>query len=301
MDSLKQLDSLIGAIDEVLSGSSISLHESMLEEIRQALARIQRQVNEAAQAELIQSLIQKMDEQQQIVLSMLEIPLRSLFRLTQDERLPDHQKARLLIQIGKSHDILAQWDVAQDCFLKALDYCQQNSVERAEALMRLGHIKSKRQKYKEAEELYRKSIQLYSRLARQDMVVNIQICMGHNAFERSRYDEAQSWYEEALRTAIPNGLEEGIAQAHLALGVLATAMGEFEKALEHYDFCLASYEKLGDQHGLAATYHNLGMLQVDMGKWAQAGESYQRCLEYAERVGDIELIGLVNLNRTATL
>jgi len=93
LTQIKQLDGLMQTVSAILSDSTASLHESMLEECRVSLAQIQQQANASTQAGLIQGMAQDMDKQQQAVLTALELPLKSLHRLTQDGQLSEHQKA----------------------------------------------------------------------------------------------------------------------------------------------------------------------------------------------------------------
>jgi len=295
---IKQLDELMQTANEILAGSTASLYSPMLEGVRASIVQIQKQVGVATQGNLVQSMTQEFEKYEKQILAVLEMPLRCLRNLTNNGSLSNQQKAKLLIQLGKTHDILAQWDVALDDFYKALDYCEENSSEKAETLKFLGHIKSKQRDYSSAESLYQNSISIYSALQNHEEIANIHTSLGFNAFERCQYERAQEYCHKALKIASSHGLPLSIARANGALATLASVKGEFPKAIEYYQACLETYANLQDERGLAEIYHNMAMLQVDMGQWKQAGESYQRSLEYAQKASDLELIGLIYLNRT---
>ena len=295
---IKQLDELMETTTEILSDSTTALYSPMLQGVRASIAQIQQQIGAAAQENLVQSMTQELAKHEKQILDVLEMPLRSLRNLARNSSLSNEQKVKLLIQLGKTHDTLAQWDVALDDFYKALDYCEEDSPERAETLKFLGHIKSKQRDYSPAEGLYKNSISIYSNLQNHEEMANIHLCLGFNDFERCQYEQAQEKYNKALAIAESQGLTPLIARTKGALAVSATVRGAFPKALEYYQACLEAYEDLQDDIGLAATYHNMAMLQVDLGEWAQAGESYQKSLEYAQKLSDLELIGLIHLNRT---
>jgi len=295
---IKQLDELMETINEILPDSATPLLSPMLEGVRASIAQIQNQFGATAQGNLVQSMVQEFEKHEKQILAVLEVPLRCLRNLTDNGDLSDKEKSKLLIQLGKTHDTLAQWDVALDDFYKALDYCDENSEERAEALKFLGHIKSKQRDYSPAESLYKNSIPIYSALQNHDEVANVHLCLGFNAAERCQYEQAQEYYHKALQISESHELPQLVAGANSAFAILETVKGEFPKAIEYHQLCLETYESLQDELGLAQTYHNMAMLQVDMGQWAQAGESYQRSLEYAQKLSNLELIGLVHLNRT---
>jgi len=295
---IKQLDELMQTANEILVDDTAALYLPMLHGVRASIAQIQQQVGETARGSLVQDLTQEYEKHEKQILALLEMPLRCLHNLANNGSLSNQQKAKLLIQLGKTHDILAQWDVAMDNFYKALDYCEEESPEKAETLMFLGHIKSKQRDYSTAESLYKSSISIYKALQNHEEIARIHISLGFNAFERCQYEQAQEYYYKALKIASSQGLPRWIAKVNGVLAILATVKGEFKKAIEYHQGCLEIYEDLQDEMGLADTYHNMAMLQVDMLQWAQAGESYQRSLEYAQKLSDLELIGLIHLNRT---
>jgi len=295
---IKQLDELINTANEILNDSTTPLYSPMLQGVRASIAQIQKQIGISTQENLVQSMSQEFEKHETQILAVLEVPLRSLHNLANDSSLSNQQKAKLLIQLGKMHDILAQWNVALDDFYQALDYCEHCSSEKAETLKLLGHIKSKQRDYSAAKSLYKDCISIYSDLQNHEQVANIHLCLGFNAFERCQYEQAQQQYHKALNEAESFGLLQLIARTNGLLAILAAVKGLFGEADEYHQKCLETYESLQDEVGLAQTYHNMAMLQVDIGEWAQAGASFQRSLEYAQKICDLELIGLIHLNRT---
>ena len=240
-----------------------------------------------------------MNQQELYVLEAVKPLLTSVRELVENGNLTESESTKLLIQLGKTHDILAQWDTALDRFYRALDYCQDSLGERAEVLKYIGHIKSKQGDYRTAQSQYRKSLADYTELQNQSEVAYIYLCLGFNDFECDDYQGAEENYRIALSTTNSIAQVEQITgEIDLNLGILATVKGNFQDALSHYKLSLQSFEAIGDERGSSQTYYNMGLLHVDMRQFADAGACYQRCLGYARRHNDLHLIGLIHLSWT---
>lgn len=296
---IQQLDSLVATIDNLLADSTVKAwHSALLHEARDSFVDIQQKATTTLQENLIGQMMQELANVEQEIQNSLEAPLKSLRRLTvMENNIPRHQKAQLLIQVGKTHDLLGQWNQALDVLYSALDFCEANSEQKAETLKFLGHIKSKQRDYTSASKLYLDSSAIYTILQNKHEVVNIYLCQGYNDFEQGDYKSAKDYYQLALELATEQEDSQLIADCNNSLGILATVQGAFDDAMTYYKQSISAYEDLQDIKGLATTYHNMAMLQVDTEKWKDAGESYQSALEYAQQDGNLELMGLIHLNR----
>ncbi len=295
----QQLNELLDTVNEMTADSISFWHQTLAGEVRSSVAKIEQLAVAANQASFVQQMAQVFDQQEQAILETLELPLKALRELVDSGHLSEPQKARLLIQLGKTHDLLSQWEQALDQFYRALDYCQDTLPEKAEILKFIGHIKSKQREYNSAQSQYHASIEAYSELQNQREVANIYLCLGFNDFESGRHQSAEENYRNAQHIANSlEGAERIIGDVNLTLGILATMRGDFQTALSHYEQSVQSYESMGDERGLSQAYYNMGMLYVDMKEWASAGESYQRSLERARKSSDLYLIGHIHLSTT---
>jgi len=295
----QQLKALLDTVNEMTADSISFWHQTLAGDVRSSVAKIEQLAVAANQALFVQQMAQVFDQQEQAILETLELPLKSLRELVDSGHLTEPQKARLLIQLGKTHDLLAQWEQALDQFYRALDYCEENLPEKAEILKYIGHIKSKQREYNAAQSQYRASIAVYSELQNQKEVANIYLCLGFNDFEVGRHQSAEENYRiaQSIANAL-EGAEQIIGDANLTLGILATMRGDFQTALSHHEQSVQSYESVGDERGLSQAYYNMGRLYVDTKEWTSAGESYQRSLEYARKSSDLHLMGHIHLSTT---
>ncbi len=302
----QQLSQLLNIVNELTADSISQWHQTLAAEIRTAVVQIEQLTVAANQAALVQQMAQVFSQQEQEILKTLELPLKALQNLVESGHLTEIQKARLLIQLGKTHSLLTQWDIALDEFYRALDYCQvedsrngEDLSQKAEILKSIGHIESKKRDYYASKAHYRESLALYSQLKSPHHVAHIYICLGWNDFQTDNYSEAEANYQKSLEiTADLAGAERLIGDAHMNLAILATVRGNFQTAISDYEKSIHYYEALGDERGVAQACYNMGMLYVDMKAWQQAGKAYQKSLEHAQKHSDLYLIGHIHLSRT---
>ncbi|MFQ6043127.1 MAG: tetratricopeptide repeat protein [Candidatus Poribacteria bacterium] len=295
---IQQLSSLTATIDDLLAHPKVAAwYSALLREAKTSFSQIQQEATGAVQENLVDQMMQQLADVEREIQVSLQAPLQSLRRLANTNNIPPEQKAQLLIQVGKTYDIIGQWNQALDIFYKTLDFCEHNSSEKAETLKFLGHLKSKQREYSAATRLYLDSLAIYAVIQNKHDIANIYLCQGYNDFEQGDYKKAEDYYRLALELGSEQSDNQIIADANNNLGIIATVKGDFDDALEYYTKSIEAYESIDDIPGLSTTYHNLAMLQVDMEKWQEAGASYQTALEYAQQFSNLELMGLIHLNR----
>ncbi|MBM3242997.1 tetratricopeptide repeat protein [Candidatus Poribacteria bacterium] len=295
---IQQLDSLVSTINNLLADSTVAeWHSAVLFEAKSAFSQIQQKAVISLKENLLDRMIEQLADVEREIHLSLEPPLNSLCRLVEENNLSPDLKSQLLIQVGKTYDILGQWNQALDIFTKSLDFCTDGTVYRAEIIKYLGHIKSKLREYSSATKLYLDSLAIYTTLQNKHEIGNIYLCQGYNDFEQGNYGQAEDYYQLALKLATAEEDNQLIADCNNNLGIMATVKGVLDDAITYYQKAISGYESIGDIPGRATTYHNQAMLKVDMENWKDAGESYQRALEYAQQAGNLELMGLIQLNR----
>jgi len=295
---IQQVNSLMSTTDELLSDFTIAgWHSALLEEAKYSFAQIQKQFGITIQDNLTEQIEQELAYTEEYIRVQLETPMKALRRLMEDVHLSPLQRLQLLMELGKTHYLLGQWNQALDVFYQALDFSENISEQKAEILKYMGHIKSRQREYSSAASLYSDSMAIYNSLQNMSEVANIHINEGLNYFERNMYEQAENYYQLALKIATDQEDSQIIADCKHNLGILATVRGSFDDAIKYYKQCIETYENLQSTEQLASTYLNLALLQVDTEQLEEASKSYQRSLEYAQHVGNVELIGIIHLNR----
>jgi tetratricopeptide (TPR) repeat protein len=295
----QQLSSLFQTVNELTADSITTWHQALGQEIRDATDQIQRLTVIASQNMLVEELVKTFDQNQQAILNALELPLRTIQKLVESGHPSDSQKLKLLIQLGITHELLTQWDIALDQFHRALDYCQDDLSTKAMILKRIGSIKSRQGDYSGANRQYQISLKIYSELQQLYQVAQMYINIGWNDFQAENYQSAEANYQKAREIAeSTEGTERLLADFYLNMGILKTVKGEFETALSYFEQSIEVYISLDDERGLALAYYNMAMLCVDIKEWEKAGEFYQKSLEYAQKLSHLHLMGHIYLSWT---
>lgn len=295
----QQLDQLLSTVNEMTSNSISDWHQTLADEVRTAVASIEQMTVAASQASLVQQMSQMFDRQEQAILQTLDLPLRTLQKLVDSGHLDESQKTKLLFQLGGIYEQLTQWDTALDQYYRSLDYCQADSLKKADVLKRIGRIKSKQRDYSASNSLYRDSLALYLELQNQHQASQLYVCMGWNDFQSDNYQLAEANYQRGLKLA--ESLDDAkylIADVRMNMAILDTVRGQFHTALSHYEESVAAYELINDDRGLAQVHYNMGLLYVDIEAWQKAGESYQKSLELAQKQSNLYIMGHVYLSYT---
>jgi tetratricopeptide (TPR) repeat protein len=112
--------------------------------------------------------------------------------------------------------------------------------------------------------------------------------LGILAYRRSNYDQAQDWYKRSLQIEEELGNRENMARAYHQLGVVAQQRGAYDEALDWSKRSLPIFEELGNRPGMANSYHQLGVVAQQRGAYVEALDWYKRSLQINEELGNSE-------------
>ena len=254
-NKLQQLDVLVTTINDLLDDSEVAAwHSALLQEAKHSFRSIQQKASAAIQENLIGEMMQQLAGVEREIQISLEAPLKSLRRFADMNHILPDKKVPLLVQVGKTHDILGEWNQALDIFYKSLDFSKTHSTERAEILKYLGHIKSKQRDYSSATKLYLDSIAIYTMLENKREIGNIYLSQGYNNFEQGLYKEAEDYYQLALKLATNAEDNQVIADCNNILGVMSTVRGAFDDAIGYYTQSIEAHENLQDLRVAGGAY-----------------------------------------------
>ena len=113
--------------------------------------------------------------------------------------------------------------------------------------------------------------------------------LGRVAEERQQFDQAEQWYRRALEIYERLGLERNAASDYHQLGMVAQDRQQFDQAEQWYRRALGIEERLGHPPLLVNTLAQVGVLERRRGRPVEAIPWYGRALaiaaEYQMRVG----------------
>jgi tetratricopeptide (TPR) repeat protein len=207
-----------------------------------------------------------LEDKQKEIARLAEL-LRTARALPRQGKRESETAAHLLAQLALLHDILGQWDKAQECVEEALTLFRQLRDQKniANAYYHLGMIAEERGAYEDALKWSRKALGLREKLGdRADMAASYHQ-LGIIAQERGTYEEALEWYRRSLAIEEELGDRAGMAASYHQLGNIAQERGAYEEALAWYRRSLALNEELGNRADMAASYSQIGALFTTCG------------------------------------
>jgi len=218
-------------------------------------------------------------------------------RKSQDIENLKAKELALLKKIGELHFDLSDWDQAKNIFEEMKIKAEEAEDEKMKALVlrRLGHVHRHMEIYDEAEEYFKKSLEISEQLG--EGVSECHRGLGYIRWREGNLDESQKHYEKAIQKAKEEGNNKELALNYIDIGsVFAYRGGEHDKAMQHYKKALPILEKREIYDKLAKVHNNIGDQLLKKGKYEEAIKEFEKCIEYAERIGNQQLIGWGSFN-----
>ena len=190
-------------------------------------------------------------------------------------------------QLGIIEQRRNRLDEAEDWYRKALEIRERLGLERdaTSDYHQLGILAEKRAQFDAAEEWYRKALEIRERLGLERDAASDYHQLGIIAQERNQLDEAEGWCRKALEIYDRLGLEGDAADEYHQLGTIAEDRKQSDEAEGWYRKALEIRERLGLEAEAATTYHGLGMIAHKRNRLGEAEGWYRKALEVYERLG----------------
>lgn len=190
-------------------------------------------------------------------------------------------------QLNKIHAlaILGRYDEASTCGLRARDalLALGDRVGAAQIEQNLGNISFRRDRYWEAEQLYRAALEGLEAEGDQKQLVLIETCLATALIYQYKFRDAVSLYERALARA--DKTNQVVAQAAIEcdLGCLALFQGRYDDALGCLESSRRRYVSLGMSHESAIAEQELADAYLELTLAPEAAEIYERIIpQFAE-------------------
>ncbi len=171
------------------------------------------------------------------------------------------------------------------------------------ALSNLGNISKTRGDFDDAQNYYRRALEIQTELGnREEMAIAVGN-LGNVALDRGNIDEAESNFLKALAIQEELGEEARAARQLRNLGNAAATRGDGDTADEYFQRALAIFERLGDDAGAADQLTGLGINAFQRSEYTEARDYTERALALHRRLGYKQAIAadLGNLGNIAML
>jgi CHAT domain-containing protein/tetratricopeptide (TPR) repeat protein len=183
--------------------------------------------------------------------------------------------------------ILGRFDEALDCGLKARDvFVAHNDMLAAGKIeQNLGNIHFLRDRYVDAEQLYRAARERYAVVDDQKQLAQIDNCLATALTSQHRFREAGMIYEQALARAEAAGLEITLAEIEANQGSLALFQGHFDRALDYLERSRRRYAALGLAPRSAVADQELADAYLELNLAPEAAAIYERVVPIFSELG----------------
>lgn len=145
-----------------------------------------------------------------------------------------------------------------------------NRFGEAEAVNALGVGYGRLGQIADAEEQYRRSMELRESIGHRRGIANSLRNLAQLATVRGQTAEAATMLDRARGLYDALGDRAGLAAVDNELGVLAEERGDYAQALESFRLALRGREALGDRHGGAESLNNIGFAHYQLGDYDSA-------------------------------
>jgi len=207
-------------------------------------------------------------------------------------------EAETVNALGIGYSRLGQSDDAEEQYRKAVELRRAVGNRRglATSLRNLGSVLSLRGKFDEAASYLARARTLHAELGDQGGIAAVENELGLLAEERGDYPQALAAFRRGLALWRQLGHKPGIAQALNDIGFAHYQLGAYDDAQAYLVQSANAYAELGDDTGRIRTQQNLGLLATARGQWSEARKQLEASLAAAEQQQMFEEVAVSRRN-----
>ena len=161
-----------------------------------------------------------------------------------------------------------------------------NAFGEAETVNALGVGYSRLGQTADAEEQYRKAVELRRALGDRRGVASSLRNLAQMSMIRGHFDDAQAQLQEARGLFETLGDPGGLAAVDNEIGLLAEERGRYPEALDAFRRALHGREQLDDRQGMAESLNNIGFAHYQLGAYDSAQVFWKQSLDAFVKVED---------------
>ena len=198
--------------------------------------------------------------------------------------------ADALFMLGRSNDILGEWDRALEQYRAALDALP--AGRRAEVHYHIGWILQKRNEWEPAARSFRRCLELAQAQSDGRGIARAYHGLGRVLWRQGRLAEAAGFCQKSIESARAAGGLALEASAGIELARVQAAMGDFARAEKSLRRSLSILESIGDRSESARAHNTLGWEVLrPQGRLDEALEALHRGEETALSQGNLRELG----------
>ena len=266
------------------------------------LKNLLQKLNSAGKKSSSLDVINKFYEQQlnieyNFAKDRMEIDRTITFAMKNLEKEKYLQLLRKLGQICTGHGKL---NLAFEALNKAVKESE-NKKDKAESLLLLADVHSRRAEWKKSIEVLGSAKDLFNSIRDNSGAGKCENILGSIYGERGELEKAKTHFEKCLVLIDTDKEKELAASVELNLGIIENIQGKYERAFEHFKKSLRRFESLGSYRRIAELKQNMGMLHVNQEKYSEAIEEFDQCIEISIKEKLMPVLAIVYLNKANVL
>ncbi|MCB9305135.1 MAG: tetratricopeptide repeat protein [Lewinellaceae bacterium] len=195
---------------------------------------------------------------------------------------------KLLLRKGAVHELVGQWDEAEQDYRSALDSAKKLNdwylIGRSNR--RLGQLLMLRGNYTEAKKHLDVAVTCFELANDQVGIAKTYGNLGTFFFRQGSYDAAKSWFAKAIEInrSVQRDAENAAIVANL--GLIFMNQGHYDEGIRWLEEQLDIAERAGDKQGLTTLYTNLGIIYLEKGALDSALLCLEKGLALSEELGN---------------
>jgi CHAT domain-containing protein/Tfp pilus assembly protein PilF len=162
----------------------------------------------------------------------------------------------------------------------------QDRQAEADRLLERGNQLNKISQFREALQVFEKSLQIYREIKNLKGEGNALNNIGNAYSSLGKYQKSIEYHQQSLAIAKKIGDRNNQGNSLGNLGNVYYAMGQYTKAIEYHTQALEIKQQIGDLYGEGRSLGNLGNAYNLLGQYAKAIEYYQKCLPILKQIND---------------
>lgn len=217
--------------------------------------------------------------------------------------LPDHERATVLLKLGKVLELIGQFEAAGERYGQALALAEALGDRQTQAWCETATAELLRLQgqFSQASEWLTRARAGFEGAGDLAGVAQVLRTWGILASQQGDLEAARARYEEGLAIRRQLGHKRPIGRLLINLGIVARRQGNLELARSLYEESIAVYREINDRWGLAVTLINMGNLALDQDRYDEARSRLEEAIALHREVGNRHMLGnaLNNLGNVA--
>ena len=192
--------------------------------------------------------------------------------------------------LGVGYSRLGQTADAEEQYRKAVQLRRALGNNRgvATTLRNLAQLATIRGQFDEAHRQLAEARDLFANLGDRAGSAAVDNEIGLLAEEQGKYTDALAAFKRGLQMRERDGDRQGVAESQNNIGYAHYVLGDYDSAQVFWKQSLASSEELDDPAGSVRAEQNLGLLYLSRGRWKEARELLEKSLVSAQQKQMIE-------------